>query len=131
MTQCQNSAYQLTGNVNLTRPPVFLFLFLFLYHFRWCRWNGPDQHRYPLMQLAPSAILQLAAEHVLFLAGFAACATVCHAIWVVFYRLFLHPLADIPGPVLARASYIYSFWHNLHGGRFYLRVNELHDQYGK
>ena len=83
------------------------------------------------MHLAPSAILQLAAEHVWFLTGFVACATVCHTIWVVFHRLFLHPLAGVPGPVLARASYIYSFWHNLHGGRFYLRVNELHDRYGK
>lgn len=130
MTAClKNSTYQLAGNANLAWPLSFSFSFSFsLYQFLQVL---PDQHRYPLMHSAPSAILQLAADHFWSLTGFVACATVCHAVWVVFYRLFLHPLADIPGPVLARAFYFYSFWHNLNGGRLYLHVNELHEQYGK
>ncbi|KAL4782495.1 cytochrome P450 [Aspergillus varians] len=61
----------------------------------------------------------------LFLAGI-----VLQSASVVVYRLFFHPLAKIPGPLLARATYLYSTWHNLVGARFYLRVEELHQQYG-
>lgn len=64
------------------------------------------------------------------LTGFFACVAVLNGIRVVVYRLSSHPLANIPGPLLARASYFYSFWFNLHGGRLYLQVHKLHEQYG-
>ncbi|OJJ39848.1 hypothetical protein ASPWEDRAFT_49717 [Aspergillus wentii DTO 134E9] len=71
------------------------------------------------------------SSHLLsLLAIFLACATVVNAICVVFYRLFFHPLANIPGPLFARVSYFYSFWYNLHRGRFYLQVHKLHEEYG-
>lgn len=60
-----------------------------------------------------------------------AAATVVRGIWTVIYRLHFHPLASIPGPLLARAFFFYSFWHNLNGGRFYLQVEKLHEQYGR
>lgn len=56
--------------------------------------------------------------------------TILRLAWVVFYRLFFHPLANIPGPILARATFLYSAWYNLVGARFYLRVERLHEQYG-
>ncbi|KAL3476805.1 cytochrome P450 [Aspergillus californicus] len=56
-------------------------------------------------------------------------AAVGQLICTTVYRLFLHPLAKVPGPFLARTSFLYSFWYNL-GGQFYLRVEELHEQYG-
>lgn len=64
------------------------------------------------------------------LAGLIACAIVLNGIWVVIHRLFFHPLADIPGPLLARAFFFYSFWYNLHGGRLYLQLQKLHEKYG-
>lgn len=64
------------------------------------------------------------------LTGLIACAIVSNSIWAVIYRLFFHPLADVPGPLLARAFFFYSFWYNLHGGRFYLQLQKLHEQYG-
>lgn len=50
--------------------------------------------------------------------------------WVVIYRIYFHPLAKVPGPLLARITWLYSFWYNIVTKRFYLRVQELHEQYG-
>ncbi|KAL4776899.1 cytochrome P450 [Aspergillus nidulans var. acristatus] len=50
--------------------------------------------------------------------------------WVVIYRVYFHPLAKVPGPLLARITWLYSFWYNIVTKRFYLRVRELHEQYG-
>ncbi|KAL2821767.1 cytochrome P450 [Aspergillus cavernicola] len=58
-----------------------------------------------------------------------AAAAVIQFLWITVSRLFFHPLARVPGPLFARASYLYSFWYNL-GGQFYLRIDELHGQYG-
>lgn len=33
-----------------------------------------------------------------------------------YYRLYLHPLAKFPGPVLARLTVFPSYWHTLKGG---------------
>ncbi|KAL5336253.1 cytochrome P450 [Aspergillus crustosus] len=40
------------------------------------------------------------------------------SIWVVIYRLFFHPLAKVPGPIFARATFLYATWYNLLGARF-------------
>ncbi|KAG0648396.1 Cytochrome P450 monooxygenase yanH [Hyphodiscus hymeniophilus] len=50
----------------------------------------------------------------------------------VLYNLYLHPLADIPGPKLAAASFLYQTFFSLSGGksRYYIKVAELHEQYG-
>ncbi|PWY86892.1 cytochrome P450 [Aspergillus heteromorphus CBS 117.55] len=55
---------------------------------------------------------------------------VLRCVWVVIYRLFFHPLANIPGPRLARATHLYAFWYNINGGLFYLQVQKLHARYG-
>ncbi|KAI2981999.1 hypothetical protein CBS147344_9070 [Aspergillus niger] len=51
-------------------------------------------------------------------------------VWTIAYRLFFHPLAHLPGPLLARATHLYAFWYNMQGGSFYLQVQKLHEQYG-
>ncbi|GFF34720.1 trichodiene oxygenase [Aspergillus udagawae] len=56
--------------------------------------------------------------------------TVVRGVWVIIYRLFFHPLAKVPGPLLARAFFFYSFWYNAHGGRLYLQIEKLHQRYG-
>lgn len=51
-------------------------------------------------------------------------------VWTLLYRVCFHPLADVPGPLLGRMFHFYSFWHNINGGRFYLKIPELHAKYG-
>ncbi|KAF9886623.1 hypothetical protein FE257_011263 [Aspergillus nanangensis] len=64
------------------------------------------------------------------LAVTAAFVIVVRGAWVALYRVYFHPLANIPGPVLAGASYLYSFWYNLNRGRLYLQIQKIHEQYG-
>ncbi|KAK4233754.1 hypothetical protein C8A03DRAFT_47769 [Achaetomium macrosporum] len=50
---------------------------------------------------------------------------------LVFYRLFLHPLARFPGPRLAAVSRWYEGYYDLVlGGQYTLKIRELHKQYG-
>lgn len=52
---------------------------------------------------------------------------------VVGYRLTLHPLASVPGPVLAAATGAYEAYFQLFkdgGGRYWVEVDRLHDIYG-
>jgi hypothetical protein len=51
----------------------------------------------------------------------------------VLYNLYQHPLAHIPGPKLAAATYLYQTYYGLAGGksRYYLKISELHKKYGK
>lgn len=55
---------------------------------------------------------------------------ILRCIWTIVYRLFFHPLAHLPGPLLARATHLYAFWYNMQGGSFYLQIQKLHEQYG-
>ncbi|KAL4943883.1 hypothetical protein BDV06DRAFT_188905 [Aspergillus oleicola] len=55
---------------------------------------------------------------------------VVRATWIAVYRLFFHPLANIPGPFLARMTWLYSTWFNIVRGRFYIHIQELHEKYG-
>ncbi|PLB45247.1 cytochrome P450 [Aspergillus steynii IBT 23096] len=57
-------------------------------------------------------------------------AIVLRGVGVVVYRIFFHPLAKVPGPLFARASYLYAFWYNMHGGHMYLQTQRLHEKYG-
>lgn len=66
------------------------------------------------------------------LAGAIVTITVIHWAGTSFYRVYYHPLANIPGPFLAKVTHIYSFYYNFGcGGRFYLKIDELHKKYGK
>ncbi|CZR59395.1 uncharacterized protein PAC_09287 [Phialocephala subalpina] len=52
-------------------------------------------------------------------------------IYNVVYNLFLHPLANVPGPRLAAATYLYQTYHSLVGGsRYYVQVGKMHEKYG-
>lgn len=47
-------------------------------------------------------------------------------------RLFLHPLAHIPGPRLAALTWWYEFYFDaIQPGRYVFQIQELHKQYGK
>ena len=48
------------------------------------------------------------------------------------YRVFLHPLSHVPGPKLAAATSLYEFYYDgCLGGKYYWRILELHQQYGR
>lgn len=51
----------------------------------------------------------------------------------VVYRLTLHPLAAVPGPVLAAATGAYEAYFQLvkdGGGRYWVEIDRLHEIYG-
>lgn len=48
------------------------------------------------------------------------------------YRVCLHPLSRVPGPKLAAATSLYEFYYDGYlGGKYYWKILELHQQYGK
>lgn len=50
---------------------------------------------------------------------------------IVVYRLFFHPLAQIPGPKLASLTFLYQTYYSFKdGSRFYKQVGFLHKKYG-
>lgn len=55
-----------------------------------------------------------------------------YVIILTVYRLWLHPLAAFPGPLLARTSFWYELYYNyIRVGTYYLKVKEMHDLYGQ
>ncbi|KAI1163869.1 cytochrome P450 CYP682H1 [Nemania serpens] len=68
------------------------------------------------------------ARHATF--GILALA-IARRLYVYFYRMFLSPLAKIPGPKLAGLTYLYeAYYEGWLGGQYFLRVTEMHKQYG-
>lgn len=52
-------------------------------------------------------------------------------IYTAAYNIFFHPLAHVPGPKLAGATYLYQTYYSLVGGsRYYVRIKKLHEIYG-
>lgn len=50
---------------------------------------------------------------------------------LVFYRLFLHPLAKFPGPKLAAVTRHYEGYHDVvRNGQYTFRIAEMHERYG-
>lgn len=47
------------------------------------------------------------------------------------YRVFFHPLAHVPGPPLAKITYLYEWYYDLYrGGQFTFQLRALHRKYG-
>lgn len=50
---------------------------------------------------------------------------------ILVYRFFFHPLVHIPGPTLAKATYLYEWYYDLYlSGQYTFKLKELHKQYG-
>ena len=50
---------------------------------------------------------------------------------LVFYRLFLHPLARFPGPKLAAITLWYEGYYDvIQNGQYTFKIVELHKKYG-
>ena len=59
---------------------------------------------------------------------------VLYILGLTIYRLYFHPLAKFPGPKLAAATRWYEFYYDIikkPGAQFFVRVGEMHDEYGK
>lgn len=62
---------------------------------------------------------------------FAICVLVVYIVYGAIYRLFLSPLAKIPGPRLAALTDFYEFYYDgIKRGRYTWKIAELHKKYG-
>ncbi|KAF5243380.1 hypothetical protein FANTH_8202 [Fusarium anthophilum] len=51
--------------------------------------------------------------------------------YAIIYRLYLSPLAKIPGPKLAALTFFYEFYYDvIKRGKFLWKIQDLHRQYG-
>lgn len=56
---------------------------------------------------------------------------VLYATSLAIYRLYLHPLAGIPGPKLAALTRYYEAYFDVcKGGVYTFKISELHKEYG-
>ncbi|PNS16982.1 Isotrichodermin C-15 hydroxylase [Sphaceloma murrayae] len=59
---------------------------------------------------------------------------ICYGLLLPLYRIFLHPLAKLPGPKLAAATYWYDLYHDWFAGpcfgRSAFNIEQLHAIYG-
>lgn len=59
-------------------------------------------------------------------------AFLVYGLGLAVYRLCLSPIVGFPGPKLAALSLWYEFYYDvICGGRYWVKINELHDRYGK
>jgi hypothetical protein len=67
----------------------------------------------------------------LYLPVAAGLGIVVYACGLLLYRLYFSPIAAFPGPLLARATFWYEFYHNwVKNGQYYRRIEEMHKEYG-
>jgi len=61
----------------------------------------------------------------------AAALFIIYIIGLLIYRLFLSPLANIPGPNLAAATDLYEIYFDIvKGGQTFKQLQVLHEHYG-
>lgn len=54
-----------------------------------------------------------------------------YTVYVAIYRLFLSPLAKVPGPRLAALTDFYEWYYDvIKRGKYTWKIAELHEQYG-
>uniref|UniRef100_A0A8H7N2W1 Cytochrome P450 n=1 Tax=Bionectria ochroleuca TaxID=29856 RepID=A0A8H7N2W1_BIOOC len=58
-------------------------------------------------------------------------AATLYLTYCAIWRLYLSPIAHIPGPKLAALTHLYEmYYNNWLGGKYIWKIQELHDQYG-
>ncbi|KAI8631419.1 isotrichodermin C-15 hydroxylase [Xylariaceae sp. FL1651] len=72
----------------------------------------------------------MATAYLLYLLPGAAALGVIYAIGLAIYRVFFHPLAKYPGPVLAKITDAHQLYHAWKGDR-HLEFWRMHERYGK
>ena len=62
---------------------------------------------------------------------FCALVTLVYSIFLVVYRLWLHPLAIFPGPKLAAITRYYEAYYDVwKGGMYIFEIEKMHKKYG-
>jgi hypothetical protein len=62
---------------------------------------------------------------------YAAVLTLLYFIYGIIYRLYLSPIAKVPGPKLAAATWWFEFYHDIiHYGKYVFKIKDLHREYG-
>jgi hypothetical protein len=70
---------------------------------------------------------------VVGLSGICLLAAITYLVSLILYRLYLHPLSEIPGPRLAAITSWYETYYDLFktpGGQYWNKLDELHKSYG-
>ncbi|KAL2275643.1 hypothetical protein FJTKL_01702 [Diaporthe vaccinii] len=58
-------------------------------------------------------------------------AILAYTICLVSYRMYLSPLAAVPGPFLAKTTHWYEFYHNfIRTGKYFEKIKDMHEKYG-
>lgn len=58
--------------------------------------------------------------------------TVVYVVLLAFYRLFCSPISHIPGPLLARLTFLNELFYDWVCGReYHLQVEKMHQEYGE
>lgn len=59
------------------------------------------------------------------------CCFLVYVIYLGFYRLYLSPISNFPGPRLAALTFWYEFYHDLiRRGQYEFEIAKMHKQYG-
>lgn len=67
-----------------------------------------------------------------FLIVFLLTAIPAYTVFLVFYRMYLSPLAAFPGPFLAKTTHWYEFYHNfIRTGKYFEKIRDMHEKYGE
>lgn len=75
-----------------------------------------------------SSLLSIVEQHLLLALSL---SVVLFSLLLVLYRLYLHPLAPIPGPKLAAVTRWYEFYYDVvRKGDYTRKIEELHEIYG-
>lgn len=96
-------------------------------------WDAASPSRATVSYQLPNKMLGLQGYPVsIVLLGAFMVWWVALLVYTAIYNLFFHPLANIPGPKIAAATYLYQIYYSLVGGsRFYVRIKKLYEIYGK
>ncbi|KAL3952158.1 cytochrome P450-like protein [Purpureocillium lilacinum] len=74
--------------------------------------------------------MELDLQHLWVYLGLLVGGGVVYALGIVVYRIFFHPLAKYPGPLLAKVTDAYQLYHAYKGDR-HLEFWRMHQRYGK
>lgn len=76
----------------------------------------------------PKSILALTRSDI---PVYVVCVLLVYTVYGAIYRLFLSPLAKVPGPRLAALTEWYEFYYEvIKRGRYTWKIAELHEKYG-
>lgn len=93
------------------------------------RWLGEIDKLFFVLIAAVMAVSRMSTISLSGLLALLPASLAIYAIGLIVYRVFFHPLAKYPGPVLAKVTDLHQTYHALKGDR-HLEFYRCHDKYG-